>query len=151
MKYLNLIVVLFLFSCTKEVPTTTKPLVNIPVIPPLKVNVVYSVESLDSITNINKNSSWYQTNKSFDELLNITKTPFNGLNQISGTFSPYVFNSTTVADYWNDRGMYFYYDFNKDGKKDVWTYNFKSPWPTNQRGVSAVSYTHLTLPTNREV
>lgn len=139
MKYLNLIVVLFLFSCTKEVPTTTKPLVNIPVIPPLKVNVVYSVESLDSITNINKNSSWYQTNKSFDELLNITKTPFNGLNQISGTFSPYVFNSTTVADYWNDRGMYFYYDFNKDGKKDVWTYNFKSPWPTNQRGVSVFS------------
>ena len=139
MKYLNLIVVIFFFSCSKEVQVTTKTLVITPITPPLKVNIINSVESLDSITNVNKGSSWYQTNKSFDELLDITKTPFNGLNNNSGVFSPYVFSSTTVADYWNDRGMYFYYDFNKDGKKDVWTYNFKSPWPSNQKGISVFS------------
>lgn len=139
MKYQYLLAVIFFLSCTKDVPEKTEPLVVTSVAPEPKVNVVYSVESLDSITSINKNSSWYQTNKSFDELLDITKTPFNGLNQISGLFSPYVFSSTTVADYWNDRGMYFYYDFNKDGKKDVWTYNFKSPWPSNQKGVSVFS------------
>ena len=149
MKHLNLIVIIFLFSCTKEVTVTTDPLV---IIPPAKVNVINPVGSLDSITNVNKGSSWYQTNKSFDELLDITSTPFNGINNNSGVFSSFLFKPTAVVDYWNDRGMYFYYDFNKDGKKDVWTYNFKSPWPTNQKGVSVFSeYIKNNLSLNVEI
>lgn len=139
MKYINIFTIfLILMSCKKEVAVVEKieskqPVVTTP------INIVYSVQSLDSLSDVNKNSSWYQTNNSFNELLDITKTPFNGLNNNSGTFTTYVNNPITVADYWNDHGIYFYYDFNKDGFKDVWCYNFKSPWPSNQKGLSIFS------------
>jgi hypothetical protein len=146
MKYLNLIVIIFLFSCTKEVrvikgssnnPITTQPVVTIPPIVILNTKLVFTVSSLDSISNTNKNSSWYQTNKAFDELFDHMRTPFRGFQSTSNGFIP--FSIANTANYWNDYGMYFYYDFNKDGKKDVWSYSYKAPWPSNQRGLSIFS------------
>jgi len=146
MKHLNLIVIIFLFSCTKEVrvikesssnPATTQPVVTTPPIVILPTKLVFIVSSLDSISNTNKNSSWYQTNKSFDELFNHMNTPFRGFQSTSNGFVP--FSIANTANYWNDYGTYLYYDFNKDGKKDVWSYSYKSPWPTNQKGLSVYS------------
>lgn len=146
MKHLNLIVIIFLFSCTKEVrvikesssnPVTTQPVVTTPPIVILPTKLVFIVSSLDSISNTNKNSSWYQTNKSFDELFNHMNTPFRGFQSTSNGFVP--FSIANTANYWNDYGTYLYYDFNKDGKKDVWSYSYKSPWPTNQKGLSVYS------------
>jgi hypothetical protein len=145
MKYLNLILILFLFSCTKEVPRTSKMWNNTIVTPPVVIppivisptKLVFVVSSLDSISNINKNSSWYQTNKAFDELFNHINTPFRGFQSTSNGYVP--FSIAKTANYWNDYGMYFYYDFNKDGKKDVWSYSYKAPWPSNQKGLSIFS------------
>jgi hypothetical protein len=138
MKYLNLIVVIFLFSCGKEVQVIkesssnpTQPVVILP------TKLVFTVSSLDSISNTNKNSSWYQTNKSFDELFNHKNTPFFGFQSTSNGFIP--FSIANTANYWNDYGTYLYYDFNKDGKKDVWSYSYKAPWPSNQKGLSVYS------------
>lgn len=143
MKYIIYTLVFINLSCGKEVAKTvnynnpqTPPTV---VIPPVinQASEKFLVSSLDSISNTNKNSSWYQTNKSFDELFNHMNTPFRGFQSTSNGFIPFSISNT--ANYWNDIGTYLYYDFNKDGKKDVWSYSYKSPWPTNQKGLSVYS------------
>lgn len=141
MKHFYIILFLVIFvSCKKEgfIVSLSKKSVEPTQLVEQK-NIIYPVPSIDSISKINKTSSWYQTNKTFDESFDVKKTIFNGVIETSNSFSFYQFNYSTVADYWYDPGMYFYYDFNKDGKKDLWTYNFKSPWPTNKKGLSIFS------------
>lgn len=142
MKHFRIILFLVIFvSCKKEgfIVSLSKKQKEEPTQTVEQKNLVYPVSSLDTLSNINKTTSWYQTNKTFDESFDAKKTSFNGVMESSNVFSFYQFNYSTVADYWYDPGMHFYYDFNKDGKKDLWMYNFKSPWPTNKKGLSIFS------------
>lgn len=133
MKYLYLLSVLFLFSCSKDVKIPSEPSNN-----PQSPNItqtpnVYLVSSLDSISKINKTSSWYLTNKSFDGLLSFRNSPYWGFQS---TANGYVsFQTSKIADYWNDYGTYIYTDLNGDGSKDLWSYYYKAPWPTNSQGL----------------
>ena len=132
--------VLLLIGCTKNIeqPKSPSPINQIPVDNTVtQLPNVYLISSLDSVSNINKNSSWYQTNRGFDELFNHKNTPFFGFQSTASGFIP--FSIANTANYWNDYGTYLYYDFNKDGKKDIWSYSYKAPWPTNQKGLSIYS------------
>ncbi len=139
MKLYHLLLLTFLFSCSKDVKFTnqsnTTP--QIPVYIPPSQNTqtpnIHLVSSLDSISTINKTSSWYLTNRSFDELYQIRNSQFWGFQS---TTNGYVsFQTNRIADYWNDLGTYIYTDLNGDGSKDLWSYYYKSPWPTNSKGL----------------
>jgi hypothetical protein len=136
MKYLYLLSLSFLFSCNKyvKIPSEPKPIPQLPVNNNItQTPNVHLVSSLDSISTINKTSSWYLTNKSFDELLGFRNSPFWGFQStINGYIS---FQTNRTADYWNDYGTYIYTDLNGDGSKDLWSYYYKSPWPTNSQGL----------------
>jgi hypothetical protein len=103
------------------------PIINKPTI------LFYSNNLLDSVSLINKTSSWYNTNKSFDQLFNVQKSLYWGFQQVGTGFVP--FTGTQQADYRNDLGGYLYTDLTGDGKKDLWAYYLKSPWPVNAKGL----------------
>jgi hypothetical protein len=103
------------------------PIVNKPAI------IFYSNNLLDSVSLINKTTSWYHTNKSFDQIFNVQKSLYWGFQQVGTGFVPFSVNQK--ADYWNDLGGYVYTDLTGDGKKDLWAYYWKNPWPTNAKGL----------------
>jgi hypothetical protein len=106
--------------------------------------IVYPLLVLDSVSNINKTTSWYNTNKSFTQLFDVFASYYWGFELKSTELIPY--NTTTTAGwnanksyYWNDLGTYLYTDLTGDGKKDLWAYYWKNPWPTNAIGLHLFS------------
>ena len=133
-------------SCSKtsaenpNIPTPpSPPIVTIP------TKIVYPTNTLDSVSAINKTSSWYKTNKAFDELFDVHASYYWGFEITnSNVLIPY--NTTTTSSwsanksyYWNDLGTYLYTDLTGDGKKDLWAYYWKNPWPTNATGIHLFS------------
>jgi hypothetical protein len=96
----------------------------------------YPISMLDNYSQINKKSSWYRTNISFNELLNVQGTTFRGFEVVNGNLIPFQNGSQNKDSYWHDYGGYLYTDLNGDGKKDLWATYYKSPWPTNARGLN---------------
>jgi hypothetical protein len=134
-------------SCSKTSPEDSnppKPITPAPVVT-IPTKIVYPTNTLDSISNINKTSSWYKTNKSFNELFDVHASYYWGFEITnSNVLIPY--NTTTTATwsasksyYWNDLGTYLYTDLTGDGKKDLWAYYWKNPWPTNATGIHLFS------------
>jgi hypothetical protein len=64
--------------------------------------------------------------------------------QTNGSLTPYNTSTTSTYNasneyYWNDLGTYLYADFTGDGKKDLWAYYWKNPFPTNMPGLHLFS------------
>lgn len=105
---------------------------------------VYPLKTLDSVSSINKTTSWYNTNKSFDQLFNVQKSLYWGFEQTANGLIPYNTSTTstwspTKSYYWNDLGGYLFTDLTGDGRKDLWAYYWKNPWPTNASGLHLFS------------
>lgn len=137
--------VFFISACSK---TSPKNIINTnntisTIIPQGKI--VYPVAILDAVSSINKTTSWFMTNKSFDELFNVHQSYYWGFEYTaSNTLIPY--NNLTTSTwnakktyYWNDLGTHLYTDLTGDGKKDLWAYYWKNPWPTNATGLHLFS------------
>ena len=133
--------VVLLGSCAKtEVDTSS---IN-PVItnPSLKI---YPNNTLDSFSVINKTTSWYTTTRAMTQLFDVFLSRYWGFEFLAnGTLLPYNTSTTNTWNasksyYWNDLGTYLYTDFTGDGKKDLWAYYWKGPWPTNALGLHLYS------------
>ena len=133
--------VVLLGSCAKtEVDTSS---IN-PVItnPSLKI---YPNNTLDSFSVINKTTSWYTTTRAMTQLFDVFLSTYWGFEFLAnGTLLPYNTSTTNTWNasksyYWNDLGTYLYTDFTGDGKKDLWAYYWKGPWPTNALGLHLYS------------
>lgn len=114
------------------------------VTPPEIANTIYPLNTLDSLSNINKTTSWYHTNKSFDQLFNVQRSLYWGFEQTTNGLIPYNTSTTNTwsankSYYWNDLGGYLYTDLTGDGLKDLWAYYYKNPWPTNAPGLHLFS------------
>ena len=103
--------------------------------------IVYPVSELNNYSSINKKTSWYRTNKSFDQLFDVAASRYRGFEKdnngdinlfVRGTFDQ---NKVNCCYYWNDLGQYLYTDLDDDGTKDLWAYYLKAPWPTNATGL----------------
>jgi len=130
-------------SCnfTNEIEVIGSPQV---VTPPEIAKNVYPLNTLDSLSSINKTTSWYNTNKSFDQLFDVQKSLYWGFEQTANGLIPYNTSTTHTwspnkSYYWNDLGGYLYTDLTGDGKKDLWAYYWKNPWPTNAPGLHLFS------------
>jgi hypothetical protein len=140
--------ILFAVACKKNETATTQP---VQVTPPTNITpvitgpIVYPVNTLDSFSAINKTTSWYNTTKAMTSLFDVFASKYWGFELTSGgSLIPY--NTSTTSSwnasknyYWNDLGTYLYTDFNGDGKKDLWAYYWKNPWPTNATGLHLFS------------
>lgn len=107
-------------------------------------DLVYPVSQLDSLSDINKTTSWYNTNKSFNELFDVQQSLYWGFEVTQSGLVPYNRNTTGTWSaskeyYWNDLGTYLYTDLTGDGKKDLYAYYWKNPWPTNAKGLNLFS------------
>jgi len=148
MKFIILIpfiLILLLSSCKKgkeAEPIPPEPPAK--VTPTIKEGMDYPVSLLESLSDINKTTSWYNTNKSFTELFTVSKSLYWGFEKTDKELIPY---NTSTTDSWskykeyyfNEIGMYIYTDLTGDGKKDLYAYYLKEPWPTNARGLSLFS------------
>lgn len=114
------------------------------VIPPIpkeeKPEIIHPVSKLESHSEINKTTSWYNTNKSFTELFNVRKTQFFGFEITSEGIIPFIHGTYSLSKepyyYWSAGGMYLYTDLTGDGKKDLYSNYLKAPWPTNAKGLN---------------
>lgn len=139
-KYIFLITlsILILASCKKK---DEKEIVKAP----LEIaKTIYPLNTLDSLSSINKTTSWYNTNKSFDQLFSVHKSFYWGFEATTNGLIPYNASTTNTwsaskSYYWNDLGTYLYTDLTGDGKKDLWAYYWKNPWPTNATGLHLFS------------
>ena len=142
------IFLLFLAACKKTETTVVTPTQVTPptsITPAVTVPMVYPVNTLDSFSAINKTTSWYTTTRAMTSLFDVNASKYWGFELISsGSLIPY--NTTTTNSwnasksyYWNDLGTYLYTDFTGDGKKDLWAYYWKNPWPTNATGLHLFS------------
>ena len=142
------IFLLFLAACKKTETTVVTPTQVTPptsITPAVTVPMVYPVNTLDSFSAINKTTSWYTTTRAMTSLFDVNASKYWGFELISGgSLIPY--NTTTTSSwnasksyYWNDLGTYLYTDFTGDGKKDLWAYYWKNPWPTNATGLHLFS------------
>lgn len=89
---------------------------------------VYSF--FEELSEINKSTSWFQTNTNFNKLF-LHRSFFNCYVDGIGVTDQCDGN----IGYARETGGYIYYDFNQDGNLDLWHHFIKNPWPTNQRGV----------------
>ena len=103
--------------------------------------IVYPVSELNNYSSINKKTSWYRTNKSFDQLFDVAASRYRWFEKdnngdinlfVRGTFDQ---NKVNCCYYWNDLGQYLFTDLDGDGTKDLWAYYWKAPWPTNAKGL----------------
>lgn len=137
-----LIFCLLSISCSKTADITP---INTPSSIGTITSLVYPRSLLDSVSTINKTTSWYNTTIAMTELFDVFKSNFWGFElSTSGNYIPYnIANSSTFNSsknyYWNDLGTYLYSDFTGDGKKDLWAYYWKNPWPTNATGLHLFS------------
>lgn len=139
-KYILLLTLssLILASCKK---TGEKEVVKAPI---EIAKIIYPLNTLDSLSGINKTTSWYNTNKSFDRLFSVQKSLYWGFEATTNGLIPYNTGTTNTwsaskSYYWNDLGTYLYTDLTGDGKKDLWAYYWKNPWPTNAPGLHLFS------------
>lgn len=108
-------------------------------------SVVYSNSLLDSYSEVNKKTSWFQTTTSFSSLFNPEISHYIGFELMPNQVKiPYNRQNAHTWDpqksyYWFSKGTYLYTDLNEDGLKDFWGFYFKSPWPTNERGIHLFS------------
>lgn len=128
---------LSLSACKKGI-STDKPAASAP------EPMVYPVRLLDSVSAINKTTSWYNTNRSFDMLFNVHRSLYWGFEQTANGLIPYNTGTSNTFSanksyYWNDLGTYLFTDLTGDGYKDLWAYYWKSPWPTNATGLHLFS------------
>lgn len=120
-------------------PNPSNPVVSQPGI------VVYPNNTLDSFSTINKTTSWYNTTRAMTQLFDVFFSRYWGFEMYSnGSLVPYNTGTTGTWSpsknyYWNDLGTYLYTDFTGDGKKDLWAYYWKNPWPTNATGLQLFS------------
>jgi hypothetical protein len=142
------IFLLFIAACKKTETAVTTPIQVIPptnIAPIVTMPLVYPVNTLDSFSAINKTTSWYTTTRAMTSLFDVNASKYWGFELVSGgNLIPY--NTTTTNSwnasksyYWNDLGTYLYTDFTGDGKKDLWAYYWKNPWPTNATGLHLFS------------
>ena len=91
----------------------------------------------ENLTNLNKNTSWYQTNLNYKKL-NINNSFFNCYIEEIGLTG----QCDGTQGYARETGGYLYYDFNDDGDLDLWHHFHASPWPKDKRGIDSyfVSY-----------
>lgn len=136
-----------LFSCKKENNATYKPSSGTDVKQTVKdsINPIFTNNNLDSVSAINKTTSWFTTNRSFDRIFEVQNSNYWGFELLaSGALIPYNRSTTntwspTKNYYWNDLGTYIYTDLTGDGLKDLWAYYWKNPWPTNAPGLHLFS------------
>lgn len=107
--------------------------------------VVYPTSTLDAFSKINKTTSWYNTTIAMTSLFEVSKSRYWGFELIvNGGLVPLNTGTNNTQNgtrnfYWNDLGTYLYTDFTEDGKKDLWAYYLKYPWPTNAAGLHLFS------------
>ena len=103
----------------------------------------YPISRLDSLSEINKTTSWFNTNQSFTQLFNLQNSQYNGFEKTSNGLIPFIpgtwLESKVINYYWGEVGMYLFTDLTGDGKKDLYTYYLKAPWPTNAHGLNLFS------------
>jgi hypothetical protein len=97
----------------------------------------YPITLLDAYSKLNKATSWYRTNISFKDLYNVHGSKYWGFESINGDLIPFLQGTWSPVKeyYWNDLGGYLFTDLNGDGKRDLWAYYWKNPWPTNANGL----------------
>ncbi|MEI6190384.1 MAG: VCBS repeat-containing protein [Chitinophagia bacterium] len=151
MKYIFLSMGLFiLIGCSKTSssnqnqstvnnPTPSTPAGSVPKI------IIYPINTLDSFSTINKTTSWYNTTIAMTSLFDVFLSKYWGF-EFTSTKLLIPYNTTTTNTwsasknyYWNDLGTYLYTDFTGDGKKDLWAFYWKNPWPTNATGLHLFS------------
>jgi hypothetical protein len=110
-------------SCKK---TSEKEIIKTPDVkkPTEATKLIYPLNTLDSISAINKTTSWYNTNKSFDQLFNVHASLYWGFEVTGNGLIPYNTRTTnswsaSKSYYWNDLGAYLYTDMTGDGQKDL--------------------------------
>jgi len=104
------------------------------------VEIQYPISDLDNYSTINKKTSWYQTNKSFDELHTIKGTKYHvfeklGENDFRPVTGGWDESKVECCYYMASLGSYLFTDLNGDGVKDLWAYLYKMNWPKNQNGL----------------
>lgn len=137
----GLSILIFFLSCSKQkivspsASPTAKPVLGI----------VYPTSILNQFSTVNKTTSWYNTTIAMTALFDVQKSRYWGFELLTtGELAPYNTGTTntwaaTKNYYWNDLGTYLYTDFTGDGKKDLWAYYLKYPWPTNATGLHLFS------------
>lgn len=123
-------ITLLLASCSKVDETIEEP---------VKQSEIKSLTPsiFNDYSSVNKSTSWYRTNLSFDKLFDI--------NQI-GRFYEWTGESYAPVTEWRgdrliccyylfDFGQYLFTDLNGDGKKDLWATYHKGPWPTDAKSL----------------
>lgn len=142
------IFIILLVACTKtESITTSQTPVNQTVYtnPVVTGPLIYPINTLDSFSSINKTTSWYNTTRAMTSLFDVFASKYWGFELLStGALIPYNTGTTSTWSatknyYWNDLGTYLYTDFTGDGRKDLWAYYWKNPWPTNATGLHLFS------------
>ena len=139
--------ILFIISCSKTeqsevVSVVAKPTSSVTAPPS---TIVYPINTLDSFSVINKTTSWYTTTRAMTQLFDVFFSRYWGFEALSnGILVPYNTSTTNTwsaskSYYWNDLGTYLYTDLNGDGRKDLWAYYWKNPWPTNAVGLHLYS------------
>jgi hypothetical protein len=137
LQYILLITVFLTMGCKK---TTVDAPPNR--VPKPDGTVVYSTAILDSVSLINKTTSWHNTNKSFSSLFNMQFSLYSGFELTDAQqFIPFNYTnqntwSANKTYYWQSPGAYVYTDLTGDGKKDLWSFFYRNPWPTNARGLN---------------
>ena len=140
LQYILLIMVFLTMGCKKTA-------VDLPPnrVPKADGSIVYSTAILDSVSPINKTTSWHITNKSFSCLFNMQFSLYSGF-ELTDTKQFIPFNYTNQNTwginktyYWHSPGAYVYTDLTGDGKKDLWAFLYRNPWPTNAKGLNLFS------------
>jgi|LakMenE01Jun11ns_1017448.scaffolds.fasta_scaffold9959297_11 hypothetical protein len=139
----NLLISLFLvLSCKKNEPTLTENFIRTP---KPEGTVVYPTSTLDGYSSINKSTSWFLTTTSFTTLFNPEASNYVGF-ELTPSLEIMPYNRSNAANwsnqksyYWFSKGTYLYTDLTGDGYKDLWAFYFKSPWPTNEKGLHLFS------------
>jgi hypothetical protein len=137
LQYKLLIIVILTVGCKKTVVDA----------PPNRVpkpdgTIVYSTAILDSVSLINKTTSWHNTNKSFSTLFNMQFSLYSGFELTPAQqFIPFNYTnqntwSANKTYYWQSPGAYVFTDLTGDGKRDLWAFLYRNPWPTNTKGLN---------------
>ena len=101
----------------------------------------FPTSALHNYSKINKNTSWYRTNNSFNQTLKLHESKYIGFEFKEDVGFSFFRKETYERDkeeccyYWHDRGQYLYTDLNGDAVKDMWIYYTKAIWPKNQQGL----------------
>lgn len=131
-----------LFGCKKNAIEPEEVFVR-PIKP--EGTIVYGTTVLENYSTTNKNTSWFQSTSSFTGLFNPELSYYIGFELMPDQLkipynrtNAYTWNPEKTY-YWFSKGTYLYTDLNGDGSNDLWAYYFKSPWPTNEKGLHLFS------------